>query len=262
MTRTPIRNYSLSVVALFFAALTLLITAAVLAQTSVVGRPSGQANAVLAPAGTSAPAQAERRPLTPWTEGAGLFPVGRAQTKRQGAHPMDSNPPLFLPGVTYGSGGYYASAVAVADVNGDGKPDLIVANCAPSGSSNCVQDHGVVGVLLGNGDGTFQPAITYSSGAYVATSVAVADLNGDDRLDLLVGHQDGSLDVLLGNGDGTFQPAATHPSGGTYTGSVAVADVNGDRKPDVIVANLCASNVCNGNVGVLLATAMEPSSRQ
>jgi|SRR5271157_3309830 len=118
MTRKFSRNYSLSVVALLIAILILLIAAAVLAQTSGAGQPSGKANAVLAPAGTSVSAQAER-PLTPWTDGAAAFPVGRSQTRRHGASPMDEHP-LFLPVVTYGSGGEYtASSVAIADVNGD-----------------------------------------------------------------------------------------------------------------------------------------------
>ncbi len=43
-----------------------------------------------------------------------------------------------------------------------------------------------MGVLLGNGDGTFQTAVTYDSGGYAANSVAVADVNGDGKPDLLV----------------------------------------------------------------------------
>ena len=67
--------------------------------------------------------------------------------------------------MAYNSGGYDASSVAVTDVNGDGKPDLVVANeCASE--SNCV---GTVGVLMGNGDGTVQLAVTYASGGYEAT---------------------------------------------------------------------------------------------
>ena len=85
--------------------------------------------------------------------------------------------------VTYDSGGYEAQSVAVADVNGDGKPDLVVANlCA---SSDCTNG-GVVGVLLGNGDGTFQAAVSYGSGGQDAESVAVADVNGDGKPDLVV----------------------------------------------------------------------------
>ncbi len=76
--------------------------------------------------------------------------------------------------------------MVVADVNGDGKPDLVVTNeCASS--SNCA--NGTVSVLLGNGDGTFQAAVAYGSGGYEANSVAVADVNGDGKPDLLVVNQ-------------------------------------------------------------------------
>ena len=107
----------------------------------------------------------------------------------------------FQPVVTYDSGGYQAQSVAVADLNGDGKSDLVVANaCA---NSNCTNG-GVVGVLLSNGDGTFQSAMSYASVGQVADSVAVADVNGDGKLDLVVANGDGSVGGLLGNGDGTF----------------------------------------------------------
>ncbi|MGA8647835.1 MAG: VCBS repeat-containing protein [Candidatus Sulfotelmatobacter sp.] len=92
----------------------------------------------------------------------------------------------FAPAVAYGSGGFSATSVAVADVNGDGKPDLLVANtCASYG--DCY--NGTVGVLLGNGDGTFKPAVTYPSGGYGADFIVVADVNGDGKLDLVVAHQ-------------------------------------------------------------------------
>ena len=91
--------------------------------------------------------------------------------------------PIFLTAPTYGSGGYYAESVAVEDVNGDGKPDLVVTDqCSDSACMN----HGFVGVLLGKGDGTFQPVVTYDSGGYDAFSVAVADVNGDGKPDLVV----------------------------------------------------------------------------
>ena len=125
----------------------------------------------------------------------------------------------FQAAVSYGSGGFKALSVAVADVNGDAKPDLLVANYSANGTLG----PGGVGVLLGKGDGTFQAAVSYGSGGYDATSVAVADVNGDGELDLAVtdgnnGCGDNPLvscvSVLLGNGDGTFQTAVTYDSGG------------------------------------------------
>jgi hypothetical protein len=157
----------------------------------------------------------------------------------------------FQTAVTYSSGGYEANSVAIADVNGDGKPDLLVANlCA---NSNCTT--GSVGVLLGNGNGTFQTAVPYGSGGYEASSVAVADVNGDGKPDLAVANNGSTtVGILLGNGDGTFQTAVPYGSGGYEASSVAVADVNRDGKPDLLVTNTCADSNCNtpGSVGVLL----------
>jgi hypothetical protein len=143
----------------------------------------------------------------------------------------------------FGSGGTQPVSIAVADVNGDGKLDLIVANC----SNGCTTSMGLVGVLLGNGDATFQTAVTYSSGAVGAASVVVADVNGDGKPDLVVANRAGSVGVLLGKGDGTFQPVVTYNSGGSAPEFVAVADVNGDGKLDLLV-----SNSTSNTVGVLL----------
>jgi len=166
----------------------------------------------------------------------------------------------------YDSGAPSGWAVAVTDVNGDGKLDIIVASYTSCSGNNCVQGQGTVGVLLGNGDGTFQPVVTYASGGHLAYSVAVADVNGDGKPDVVVTNvcvggstcPSGDVGVLLGNGDGTFQPAVAYPSGGYWPASVKVADVNGDGKPDLVVANVCGISQANctdgpGNsVGVLL----------
>ncbi len=162
----------------------------------------------------------------------------------------------FLAPVAYDSGGFQAFSVAVADVNGDGKPDIAVANVL---SEN-------IGVLLGNGDGTFQPAVTYAPGGILGNgpqSVALADVNGDGKTDLLVANcassarycafAQGSVGVLLGNGDGTFQPAITYSSAGPAAWAVAAADLNGDGKRDLVVANYCSDKNCiTGSVGVLM----------
>ena len=170
----------------------------------------------------------------------------------------------FHAAVNYASGGESAYSISIADVNGDGKLDLVVANgCFGSDCSS-----GSVGVLLGNGDGTFKKAVTYRSGAasVFGAHVAVSDLNGDGKLDLAVantgsgcgnGCQEGLIGVLLGNGDGTFKKAKTYPTGGfDAIGWVEIADVNGDKKPDLVVANYCATECSyppvEGSVGVLL----------
>ncbi len=166
----------------------------------------------------------------------------------------------FANPVAYDSGGVGANSVAIADLNGDGIPDLVVANVNQNGNS----DLGEVAVLLGNGDGTFQPAVAYSTGAYRALSVAVGDLNGDGIPDLVVSNEClnlqgptcaehlGAVSVLLGNGDGTFQPAATYGIE-DYAYTVALADLRGIGVLDVIVVDInpvgyeCAAGVLLGN---------------
>jgi hypothetical protein len=159
--------------------------------------------------------------------------------------------------VSYGAGGSFTHSVAVADVDGDGKPDLVVADECVN-SSNCY--NGIVGVLLGNGDGTFQTALTYGSGGEYAFSVAVADVNGDGKPDLVLANYESGVGVLLGNGDGTFQTALTYGSGGDAGANlVTVADVNGDGKPDIEVAIGCFG--CNnGSVGVLINTSVSSAT--
>src|ERR1035438_5948389 len=167
----------------------------------------------------------------------------------------------FQAAVTYLSGGYFTQSVAVADVNGDGKPDILVVNDCTS-AINCAYTvgNGSVAVLLGNGDGTFQPAVAYDSGGQFPNGVLVTDLNKDGKPDLVVSNFSGGINgfgelgVLLGNGDGTFQPAVIYNSAYSYNlMSMAVADVDGDGNLDLLVANECADLSCaSGDVGVLL----------
>jgi serine/threonine protein kinase len=131
---------------------------------------------------------------------------------------------LFLPAVHHDAG-LYPNAVAVADFNGDGKPDLVIGH---------LQSHSV-GVLLGNGDGTFRPPLTATIGEWFVHSLTVADLNGDGKPDLVV-VVDNHVAVLLGKGDGTFRPPVPC-SAGTNPVRVTVADFDGDGKPDLAVAN-------------------------
>jgi len=145
--------------------------------------------------------------------------------------------------------GYLTFSVHVADVNGDGRPDIVVANFADT--RGVVQnDDGNVGVLLGNGDGTFQAEQTFATST-APVGLAIVDVNGDGRPDLVVANNGGdNVSVLLGNGDGTFQAQRTF-SVGSHPYAVAVADVNGDGRPDLVVANNGGDNVSvllgNGN---------------
>jgi predicted dehydrogenase len=126
--------------------------------------------------------------------------------------------------------GSYPNGLAVADVNGDGHLDLITANTANATGNT-------VSVLLGNGNGTFQAAQNFITDT-VPIKVAVADVNGDGKLDIVTANTGGTVSVLLGNGNGTFQAATNISVGsGTYPASVAVADLNGDGKLDLVTAN-------------------------
>ena len=147
-----------------------------------------------------------------------------------GGFTLQDNPPA--------TGGTAPYSVAVADVNGDGKLDALVAN----------QRTSTLGVLLGNGSGGFAlQAASPSTGTNSRpTSVAVADFNLDGKLDALVTNTDaGTLAVLLGNGSGgfTLQTAGFNTGAITNTFGLTVADVNGDRKPDALVANTSSNTL-------------------
>jgi hypothetical protein len=147
----------------------------------------------------------------------------------------------FAPAVNYPTGPE-PTVVKVADVNGDGKPDLLVSydGKGPSGT-------GGVSVLLGKGDGTFAPAKNYPTFVGLNLGLAVADFNGDGKLDIAVPNgSNGTISLLLGNGDGTFAAPTAIPTKDRNLYSVAVADFNGDGAPDLAVVGF--SNGAPGNL--------------
>src|SRR5439155_98276 len=110
-----------------------------------------------------------------------------------------------------------------------------------------------ISALLANGDGTFQAAVEYRTGAAPVWATA-GDFNGDSKLDLAVANSaDNTVSVLLGNGDGTFRARVDYPVG-AQPSSVSAADFNGDGNFDLAVANVnCASTPCGpGSVSILL----------
>ncbi len=94
--------------------------------------------------------------------------------------------------------------MAVADVNGDGKLDLVVVSSNSSNPNTTNPTAGSFQVFLGNGDGTFQAPLTYTTNA-VPYSVAVADLNGDGRPDIAIGDDNtGKVEIWNNEGGGAF----------------------------------------------------------
>lgn len=154
--------------------------------------------------------------------------------------------------------GFYPHSIAAGDFNGDGLPDLVVV------------DFSSIHLLLGNGDGTFQPARRIFIANSEVGAVAAADFNGDGFLDIAVtvgncsrSCSPGSVLVFLGNGDGSFRTPVSYGLG-IQPIFIAVGDFNGDTKPDLAIVNKnCAPDCGAGIVNILLGngdgTFQEPT---
>jgi hypothetical protein len=146
-------------------------------------------------------------------------------------------------------------SMALGDVNGDGKLDLVIKSV-----SSLDSDAFQVGVLLGNGDGTFQKPILGAAQPGGSGDLALGDFNNDGRLDVAVADQlgasTGNLSVFAGNGDGSFQSLIRLDllTGGNDPVGVAAADLNGDG-----VVDLVTTNASSGTVGVLVNTSTAPA---
>lgn len=144
--------------------------------------------------------------------------------------------------------GQAPASVIVRDFNGDGKLDIATANSCGSGP-RCQPNNGTVSILLGKGDGTFQPHVDYAVGSY-PVALATGDFRGNGITDIAVADCGGctyppladAVSVLLGKGDGTFGHPTDYAAGMRPT-SVAVMDINGDGRLDLAVGNVGSNTV-------------------
>jgi uncharacterized protein (TIGR03437 family) len=164
---------------------------------------------------------------------------------------------LITPPGAAGQAIEHFQSLALADLNGDGKLDLI-AVAVLDGPPAAGIEYGGVWTFLGNGDGTFQvgnrQVLTSRTFTVPAQSASIADLNGDGKPDLiLTPPYSAPVNVFLGNGDGSFQTQPlplTIPATCQYPVSAAVADLNRDGKLDLVVA------ACQNNQGSAVAIAL------
>ena len=140
----------------------------------------------------------------------------------------------FAPSGRFLSTGQPAVAVALVDLNGDGRLDLVTAN--DEDQTNRLVD-GTVSVLLGAKDG-FARRHDYRIGGG-ADGLVVRDLNGDGRPDVAVSRGEAGpfVSVLLNRGDGLFGAKQDYRGAGRFAEAVTAADLNGDGRPDLVVAN-------------------------
>ena len=146
----------------------------------------------------------------------GSIQAGEAHLRRGGT---------FAAKVDYTTGTNPRS-VAIGELNGDRKPDIVVAN----------QGTNTISVFIGTGAGVFVSKVDYTTGS-IPFFVAIGDLNGDGKPDITVANNSStSVSVFLNKGNGTFASKVDYTTGSSPT-SVAIGDLNGDGKADLAVAN-------------------------
>lgn len=149
-----------------------------------------------------------------------------------------------------GSSSFNATnAIAVGDLNGDERDDLVMA-----------VDASEVNVLISRGDGAFA-APRAIAGPATANSAIVADLNGDNKNDLVASFDNGQVRIMLGNGDGTFG-TATNINAGSFSSGIGGADLNNDGKLDLAVfaGSSSSTYINNGSGGFARARTFDSGS--
>ncbi|GGS77342.1 hypothetical protein GCM10010222_18280 [Streptomyces tanashiensis] len=170
----------------------------------------------------------------------------------------------FGPGVSFGlDTGTFPTAVALADLNGDGRLDAVVAAAlTKQPTQHGTESMGSIVELLGDGKGGFAPATSYfaptlvnqSTNALFPADITVADMNGDAKPDVLTSNTNGdNVSVWTNDGTGALGTASNYYVGGGRPSSYSAGqlrpaglkagDVNGDGKPDVITVNMGTSDI-------------------
>lgn len=155
-----------------------------------------------------------------------------------------SDPGTFLPPKLYTVPGN-PLAITAGDFNGDGNLDLAIV-----GSGFKIRG---INILVGNGDGTFGPDVTYP-GPYFADAIAAGTFTSSGNEDLIVGSFDGPLEYFQGNGNGTFATPVNIP-GAFFVQDVQVADFNGDGLSDIVVPSGGIKVYINSGAGGLTTPA-------
>jgi FG-GAP-like repeat/Immunoglobulin I-set domain len=169
------------------------------------------------------------RPSDPSSVPSALNPALLCSLALAAGVPLAAAGPLCFAPTPYGVG-IDPSCVAIADLNGDGRQDMAVANHDPLLDNR-------IAVLINNGDGTFAPSVYYDTGdrPYWIDS---GDIDGDLDPDLAVTNYFGTtVSVFLNNGDGTFAPQVTYEVG-NGPGFVAMALLDADTDLDLAVGNI------------------------
>jgi uncharacterized protein (TIGR03437 family) len=154
----------------------------------------------------------------------------------------------FGAAASYSSGQFPVLQVHAADLNGDGKPDVVAAVANPDGQGGGVQ------VFLNKGDGTLRAPInvTFAESGITPLGFAIGDVNGDGHADLVVAYWNADitfkLAVMLGNGDGTFKagPLMDDDAG---TSPPLLLDLNGDGKLDLFLPHCCGAAEATHRLG-------------
>jgi hypothetical protein len=146
--------------------------------------------------------------------------------------------------------GFPGGFVALGDFNGDQNLDLVKETCRIFRPLGCS-----ISLLLGNGDGTFQPPLPLSQPVR-----DVADFDGDGRLDAAAVVTSNGTQVLIsaGDGDGTFQLPVGFSVGSSANANIAlVGDINSDHAPDLVLINYDANGLSTNSITTLVNTGTD-----